>query len=115
MQKREKIAIVLILLIGIILYTGYVLHEQMVTVSVHKSPDSKFELIIQKESLINDFIPTAPGNGGISNKPVIAILKYRGRTIDKSEDIFLYMSLDVKWDIENKKVYYTRIDYFKLN
>ncbi len=61
MKKRKKIAIVLILLIGIILYAGYNLYEHMVTVSVHKSPDSKFELIIQKESLINDFIPTAPG------------------------------------------------------
>ncbi len=52
--------------------------------------------------------------GGISNKPVIAILKYKGRTIDKSEDIFLYMDLDIKWDIENNEVYYTKIDYFKL-
>ncbi len=110
-MRRKQIFVLLIL---VVIGFGYTIYEKMKFISSHKSPNNKYELIIKRTELISNFIPTMPGQGGIGDKFVIAILRYNGREINRSQETFLYQSLEIKWDLKQNKVHYTRLNYFTL-
>ncbi len=96
------------------LITGMYISEKMRIISSHKSPNNKYELVIKRIELISSFIPAMPGQGGIGDISVIAVLEHKGKEIQSSEESFLYQSLVIKWDLKQNKVNYTRIGYFNL-
>ncbi len=110
-KKAKRIFIissVVLLIIGIYTY------EKSRFISSNKSPNNKYELIVKREELISNFIPVMPGQGGLGDKSVIVILKCNGKEINRSEESFLYQSLEIEWHLDENKVNYTGIDYFEL-
>ena len=83
-------------------------------ISTHKSPDNKYELVIKQTGLYSSFITLMPGQGGVGDKSVMAILKHNGKAIDNSEDEFLYQSLNIEWDLKQNEVYFTKLKHFNL-
>lgn len=109
-KLRTNLIVSSVILIIIGVYT----YEKLRFISSYKSPNKKYELIVKREELISDFIPTMPGQGGLGDKSVIVILKCNGKEINRSKETILYQSLEIEWYLDENKVNYTRPKYFKL-
>jgi len=110
----KVVKIIFIISTVFLLIIGMYTYEKMRIISSHKSPNNKYELVIKQTEFISNFIPAMPGQGGVGDKSVIAILKHKGKEIHSSEENFLYQSLEVEWNLKQNQVHYTRIDYFNL-
>jgi len=110
----KVVKIIFIVFSVFLLIIGMYISKKMRTISSHKSPNNKYELVIKQTELYSNYIPKMPGQGGLSDRSVIAILKHKGKEIHRSEENFLYQSLYVEWNLKQNEVHYTKIEYFNL-
>ncbi len=109
MKKSIYIGLFTITLIGFI--AAKYLYDSQVYLAKYQSPDGNYELIIKSDRSI--FASTMPGNGGLGSCPVKVILKgANGKVIGNSnsnKDCGTIMdSIDVRWDLENDEVWYSK-------
>ncbi len=114
MFRIKVIKIIFITLLIFLLIAGKYIYEKMRFISSYTSPNKKYELVIKRTELISNLIPAMPGQGGLGDKFIIVILKYKGKEINRSQESLLYQNLEIKWDLKQNKVYYSRPYYFYL-
>ncbi len=114
MFRIRAIKIISITLLALLLIVGKRTYKKMRFVSSYKSPNKKYELVIKRAELISNFIPAMPGQGGLGAKSIIVILKCKGKEINRSQESLLYQDLEIKWNLKQNKVYYSRPHYFDL-
>lgn len=83
-------------------------------ISTRQSLNNQYELVIKQTDIISRFIPVMPGQRGLGDKSVIAVLKHNGKVIESSEDEILYQSLNIEWNLKQNEIYYTKLNYFNL-
>ena len=104
--RKKAIFIILTLAIGLLyLYDSYMYLE------THRSPDGNYKIVIKRAESI--FTSKMPGNGGSGGVSVEVILKTSGgkiisRSSYNNQCRVFDSSIEIRWDLENNKVWYGR-------
>jgi len=98
-----------IILFGII--STVCLYKASLKIATYQSPNKNYELIVQRR-LINTFLMTMPGNGGSSSPVEVVLINAKGKVIGRSTSNsrcgVLKYDIEIKWDVKNHEVSYSK-------